>query len=270
MADTSTNIARHEEAQAELNAERWAVGDLVDAYASRTLRPVEETLLDRYPAQFEGRVLELGCGAGRLTGHLIERAREVHGIDLSAEMVAYCRHTYPGATFSVGDLRDLSSFEKGGYEVVFAPFNVLDVLGDAARRTTLMQIRELLADGGLLVMSSHNLNYALRLRPRLRLHARLLVGSPRRPIASLRSLPRRLRNRRRLRPLQRRGRDHAVLNDEAHDFSVLHYYVSPDVQERQMREAGYEFLECLDLAGRRVQRGEAAAHCSELHYVARR
>jgi SAM-dependent methyltransferase len=270
MADTSTNIARQEDVQADLNAERWVQGDLVDAYASRVLRPVEQALIDRYRAEFEGRVLELGCGAGRLTGHLVERARTVHGIDLSAEMVAYCRRTYPGATFSVGDLRDLSGFEKRGYDVVFAPFNVLDVLGDAARRTTLRQIRELLADGGLLVMSSHNLNYARRMRTRLRLHARLLLGSPRRPLASLRSLPRRLGNRRRLRLLQRHERDHAVLNDEAHDFSVLHYYVSPDVQARQMREAGYEFLECLDLDGRRVEPGEVAAQCSELHYVARR
>jgi SAM-dependent methyltransferase len=270
MANTSTNIARQEEDQARLNAERWERGDLVDSYSIRVLRPVEETLLDRYRVEFEGRVLELGCGAGRLTGHLCERAREVHAIDLSPAMVAYCQRTYPGATFSVGDLRDLSAFDERGYDVVFAPFNVLDVLGDSARRATLKRLHDLLADGGLLVMSSHNLHYAMRMRPRMRLHVRLLVGSPRRPIASLRSLPSRLRNRRRLRPLQRHEDDHAVLNDEAHDFSVLHYYVSPDVQQRQMREAGYEFLECLDLAGGRVEPGEAAVYCSELHYVARR
>jgi SAM-dependent methyltransferase len=270
MPDTSTNIARQEEDQARLNAERWERGDLVDSYASRVLRPVEQTLLDRYRVEFEGRVLELGCGAGRLTGHLCERAREVHAIDLSPAMVAYCQRMYPGATFRVGDLRDLAAFDERAYDVVFAPFNVLDVLGDAARRATLKRVHDLLADGGLLVMSSHNLHYAMRVRPRVRLHVRLLVGSPRRPIASLRSLPRRLGNRRRLRALQRHAPDHAVLNDEAHDFSVLHYYVARDVQERQMREAGYEFLECLDLTGRSVEPGETAAHCAELHYVARR
>ena len=270
LANTSTNIARQEEDQARLNAERWALGDLVDSYASRVLRPVEETLLDRYRVEFAGRVLELGCGAGRLTGHLCERAREVHAIDLSPAMVAYCQRTYPEATFRVGDLGDLSAFDESGYDVVFAPFNVLDVLGDAARRATLKRVHELLVDGGLLVMSSHNLHHAMRMRTRVRLHVRLVVGSPRRPIASLRSLPRRLRNRRRLRPLQHHTADYAVLNDEAHDFSVIHYYVSPDVQRRQMQEAGYEFLECLDLAGGRVEPGEATAYCSELHYVARR
>jgi len=268
--DTSTNIARAEEDQARLNAERWVQGDLVDSYAIRALRPVEEVLIDRYSAAFEGRVLELGCGAGRLTGHLSELAREVHGIDLSPAMVAYCQRMYPRATFSVGDLRDLSAFDNGSYDVVFAPFNVLDVLGDGARRATLKQIRDLLAAEGLFVMSSHNLRYASRMRMKVRLWSRLLVGSPRRPLASLRGLPRRFGNRGRLRPLQRTERDYAVLNDEAHDFSVLHYYISRYAQERQISKAGYEFMECLDLDGQRVERGEAAAHCSELHYVARR
>jgi hypothetical protein len=69
---------------------------------------------------------------------------------------------------------------------------------------------------------------------------------------------------------QRTERDYAIVNDEAHDFSVLHYYVSRDAQERQMMQVGYELLECLDLEGRCVERGETAAKCPELHYVARR
>jgi hypothetical protein len=35
-------------------------------------------------------------------------------------------------------------------------------------------------------------------------------------------------------------------------------------------QVGYELLECLDLEGRCVERGESAAKCPELHYVARR
>jgi SAM-dependent methyltransferase len=268
--DTSTNIARREEHSARLNAERWARGDLVDAYSTRALRPVEELLIDRHRTALEGRVLELGCGAGRLTGYLSELSPEVHGLDLSPAMVAYCQRMYPRATFSVGDLRDLSAYEAGSNDVVLAPFNVLDVLGDAARRRTLVQIRDLLAAEGLLVMSSHNIHCARRARTKVRLRIRLLVGSPRRPAASLRSLPRRFGNRHRLRSLQRTERDYAIVNDEAHDFSVLHYYVSRDAQERQLREAGYELLECLDLDGQSVERGESAAKCPELHYVARR
>jgi SAM-dependent methyltransferase len=268
--DTSTDTARYEERLAGLNAEPWARGEFVDLYANRRLRAAEAVLIDRYRKELGGRVLELGCGAGRLTGHLAEVAREVHGVDLSPAMIAYCQQTYPRATFSVGDLRDLSGFETGAYAVVAAPFNVLDVLGDGERREVLGDIRRLLAVGGLLIMSSHNRGYAVRRTSKMRLWIRLLVGSPRRPAASIRNLPRRFSNRRRLGPLQRDEQSYAVLNDEAHDFSVLHYYIWRDAQERQLSDIGFEFLDCLDLDGRSVERGGAAAHCPELHYVARR
>ena len=253
------NAQESPNAQESLNAELWARGDFVDHYATRDLRPVEAKLLDRHRDALAGRVLELGCGAGRLTGHLCELAQAVHGVDLSPAMVAYCRQTYPQATFSVGDLRDLSMFESGSFVVVVAPFNVLDVLGDAERRRVLEDIRRVLVAGGLLIMSSHNRGYA----PRINATIRLYLGSPLR-------LLRRLGNRRRLRSLQRIEDGYAILNDEAHDFSVLHYYISRDAQERQLTEQGFEFLECLDLGGGHVPTGSAAVRCPELHYVARR
>ena len=110
--ETRDETVGDEDSQALLNAEQWSGGDFVELYASRSLRPVETILIDRYRPALSGRVLELGCGAGRLTGHLIEVARAVEGIDLSPAMIAYCRQTYPRATFRVGDLQDLSAFDS--------------------------------------------------------------------------------------------------------------------------------------------------------------
>jgi SAM-dependent methyltransferase len=265
MAETKIETGIAQDDQAHLNAAFWERGDYLEFYANRSLRPVEEVLLERFRDALGGSVLELGCGAGRLTGHLSEVAREVHGVDLSPAMVAYCRQAYPGVTFEVGDLRDLSAFESGSYDVVVAPFNVLDVFDDPERGGVLDQIRRVLVEGGLLIMSSHNRDYAPRIAPAIR----LLVGNPRRPLQSIRRLPKRLRNRRRLAPLQRAENGYAIVNDEAHDFSVLHYYISRDAQASQLGEQGFELLECLDLDGRAVSTGAVAARCPELHYVAR-
>lgn len=270
MAPNPTpNAAAADERQARLNAERWARGEFVDQYASRSLRAAEAVLIDRHRNALQGRVLELGCGAGRLTGHLSEVSDEVHGIDLSPAMVAYCQRAYPSATFSVGDLRDLSRFQQGAYDAVLAPFNVLDVLGDGDRLRALADIRGLLAPHGLLIFSSHNRHHALRARTHAKLWLRLLVGSPRRPLQSVRNLPARVANRLRLRRMQRFEEGYAIVNDEAHDFSVLHYYIAPDAQKRQLDDAGFELLECVDLDGHDVRPGERAERCSELHYVAR-
>jgi SAM-dependent methyltransferase len=258
-------VAAQAAVQERLNAEFWARGDCVSYYATDELRAAERTLLERHRGALAGRVLEVGCGAGRLTGHLSELARELHAVDLSPAMVAFCRSRYPRAVFSEADLRDLSQFEVGAFDVVVAPFNVLDVLGDAERRRALNEIRRVLVDGGLLVMSSHNRGY----RARVSSGVRVLIGSPRRPAASLRSLPRRIGNRRRLRRLEHAETGYAIVNDDAHDFSVLHYYISRDAQGHQLADEGFELLECLDLDGRDVPVGAAAASCPELHYVAR-
>lgn len=247
------------------NAEIWAEDDFVEFYANRELRPVEAMLLARHRAALAGRVLELGCGAGRLTGHLIGLAEAVHGLDLSPAMVRYCRLTYPHATFSEGDLRDLSRFAGESFDAVLAPYNVLDVLGDPERRGVLDEIRRLVGARGMLIMSSHNREYA----PRIRSGLRMLLGSPRRPAASIRSLPRRVRNRRALRPLERSETGYSIRNDEAHDFSLLHYYISRDAQERQLAEHGFELIECWDLDGRQLAAHATAVRCPELHYVAR-
>ncbi len=251
--------------QEQLNAGVWEHGDFVDLYTTRELRPAEAILLERYREALSGRVLELGCGAGRLTGHLSELTRELHGLDISPAMVEHCRRAYPDVAFTVGDLRDLSGFASDSLDAVLAPFNVIDVLGDGERRRVIGEIRRTLVGEGLLIVSSHNLAYA----PAIARPTRVEGRKPRVIAWNLRQIPRRMRNRRRLAPLQRRERDYAVLVDEAHDFSLLHYYISRDAQERQFSEEGFELLECLALSGEPVAAGETCAACPELYYVAR-
>lgn len=259
-------IAVLDDEQTALNEEVWSRGEFVQNYARRELRPVEKIMLERYREALAGRVLELGSGAGRLTGHLIELGGDVHGLDLAPAMVAYCRETYPKGTFSVGDLRDLTGFENGSLDAVVGTFNVIDVLGDVERRRVLGEVRRVLGRGGLFIVSSHNRGYV----PRTSVAIRVLSGGTWRPWRSAKGLPRRLRNRRKFRPLEREEAGYALINDEAHDFSVLHYYISRDAQFQQLADEGFETIECLDLDGSAVPEGAVAAHCSELHYIARR
>lgn len=254
------------DAQRRANERLWRRKGLVEAYATRALRPVEVMLLVRYRAELSGRVVELGCGAGRLTGYLAEIAATANGVDISPEMIAYCRRTYPRATFSEGDLRDVGAMGSGSFDVVVAVNNIIDVLGDDERRQVLRGIHEVLSDGGLLIMSSHNLASAPHRWDPLRIRHRTLL----RAALTLVQWPRWQRNRRRLLPFERTEPGYSILNDVSHDFEALHYYISRDAQERQLAEAGFELVECLDLEGRRLEAGDDAPDCPELMYVARR
>ena len=249
-----------------MNDAVWQRRGLVAEYASRTLRPPEVLLIARYRDALAGRVLELGCGAGRVTGYLAELGREVVGVDVSPAMIEYCRRTYPRARFEVRDLRDLAAYGDASFDVVWATFNVLDVLDDAERRRVLRELRRIISPAGLLLMSSHNRAYAPRVPSPL---GYLRVRDPLLLARRLVHLPRWIRNHRRLRPLERSENGYALVNDEAHDYSLLLYYVTRDDQERQLAEEGFELLECLDGDGRAVARGDDAAEWPELHYVAR-
>jgi SAM-dependent methyltransferase len=250
------------------------------------LKPAEVLLLARYHDKFAGRVLEIGCGAGRLLGYLVRLAGSAEGIDVSPSMVHYCRAAFPDAKVTVGDLRALGESLEGSYDLVFASDNILDILDDTERRRVLAELHDRLAGDGLLMFSTHNLAHmnaapggpgqgdgsahgeghrSARARA---LVAKALNTSPAAAARGLARLRRERANRRRLAPLQFRAADHAVLNDEAHEYGLLHYYIRRDDQQRQLESLGFALVECLELDGGEVPAGQDGAG-SSLYYVAK-
>jgi SAM-dependent methyltransferase len=259
-----------EDVQARVNARLWARRDLVSKYANRQLRPPEVIVLARYAEAFSGRVLELGCGAGRLTGYLAEIARAAHGIDVNPAMLDYCRNAYPKVIVEQRDMRDLEAFEDASFDTVIAPFNVVDVLGDEDRGALLDDLHRILAPAGLLVVCTHNRAAQATIPASLNPLTTLRHHGPARAAITLVRLPRFLRNRRRLVPRERREPRYAIFNDVSHDYQALHYYIARDAQEEQLTEHGFALLECLDREGRPVAAGDDAPGSTDLHYVARR
>ncbi|WP_433420877.1 class I SAM-dependent methyltransferase [Microtetraspora malaysiensis] len=58
-------------------------------------------------ASDDPRVLDAGCGAGRMSRYLAERGCLVQGVDLSSSMVAMARRDHRDLVFTVGSLTDL-------------------------------------------------------------------------------------------------------------------------------------------------------------------
>ena len=251
----------------DVNARVWAAGNFVRQYEGRELRPPEVMLLVRHRPLFERRVLELGVGAGRVSGYLVDLAQSFLGIDISPRMVEYCRARYPAGTFEVRDLRHLDSFEAGSFDLVFAGYNLLDVLDDAERRRTLRELNRILASDGVLAMSTHNRAAIPSIPPPGHIdRARDPLRTAYRAVVAALSIY----NHRRLARLERDEERYAIVNDPAHGYRLLHYYIDRDEQERQLSEEDFELLECLDEDGHVVPAGEPAASSSELHYLARR
>ena len=97
-----------------------------------------------------GRVLELGCGTGRVSAPLIEAGVDLIGIDRSLEML---RRIPPqallgGSRFVRGDVRQLP-FRDGTFSMVIAPYGMLQSLTrDRDLDATLDAVARLIRPGG--------------------------------------------------------------------------------------------------------------------------
>jgi len=81
----------------------------------------------------QAKVLELGCGTGRVTIPLSRHCARVHGIDLSTAMIAICREKLQRQEIpvtkvrvEVGDITDLDLGRQ--YDLIIAPFRVFQNL----------------------------------------------------------------------------------------------------------------------------------------------
>ena len=96
---------------------RDAYDTVADSYAAhfpdtRAEAPLDLALLDAFADAVRrpdgpGRVLDAGCGTGRMSRYLTRRGCAVEGVDLSPRMVEVARRLHPDLPFSVAPLTDL-------------------------------------------------------------------------------------------------------------------------------------------------------------------
>ncbi|AZA11393.1 class I SAM-dependent methyltransferase [Corynebacterium gerontici] len=97
------------------------------------------------------RILDAGCGQGRIGGYLAERGHDVVGVDLDPLLIDIARHRYPEASWKVADLAERIDVEPG-FQVGVCAGNVLTFLAPAERPLALKHLYEVMAPGSRLLV----------------------------------------------------------------------------------------------------------------------
>ena len=100
------------------------------------------------------RVLDAGCGPGRVGGYLARAGHEVVGVDLDPVLLAAAEHDHPGTTWLLADLSELDLTAMGiaeGFDIAVCAGNVMPFLDPDTRRPVLDRLAAHLRDGGRIV-----------------------------------------------------------------------------------------------------------------------
>ncbi|MEU9915135.1 methyltransferase domain-containing protein [Streptomyces sp. NPDC051001] len=141
-----------------LTSTRAFYDTIAEDYAERfrdelTVTPIERGLIDAF-AELVGKgaaVADLGCGPGRVTAYLDSLGLSVHGLDLSASMVAIARRENPGLRFEQGSMLELDAADGSlsgvvsWYSSIHTPVDKLPSL--------FAEFRRVLAPGGHLLLA---------------------------------------------------------------------------------------------------------------------
>jgi len=119
---------------------------------------------DAYLAERFGRplasfasVLDWGCGAGRVTRHLVRLcAGQVTGVDIDHDNIGWCQESLPQARFLVGPLQPKLPLDDGAFDLAIG-ISVFTHLDEPTQFRWLDELRRVVRPGGIVLMSIHGM-----------------------------------------------------------------------------------------------------------------
>jgi SAM-dependent methyltransferase len=109
----------------------------------------------------KSRVLDAGCGMGRIAAALEATGHDAYGVDLDAELLAMAGRTYPALPVAQVRLEDVSPDSLAAqefptsYDLIVCVGNVMVFLAEDSEQAVLAALRTVVAPNGRLLVGFH-------------------------------------------------------------------------------------------------------------------
>ncbi len=250
-----------------MNRKKYESKNVVSSYIKMTLQNPEVMILVKYRESIAGKhVLDIGCGSGRTTAILKNLSSGYIGLDYSFDMIESCRKRFEDVHFIHGDVREMGEFEDGEFDYIMFSFNGLDSINHEDRLKGLREIHRVLKQDGLFVFSSHNRNHRYAISsPKMKFST-----MPCKQAGNFIKFFKSTRNRLRNKNLQVFNEQYAIINDVAHNYAMLTYYIDKVNQVKQLEDMGFETIEMYDTPGNMLNLDSDDRDSAWIYYVARK
>jgi SAM-dependent methyltransferase len=123
------------------------------------------------------KLIDVGCGNGRLIEYLKDKRIDYLGVDNSPELLALAQGNYPDKRFVLSDILDLDNNVVGQFDYTLAIAVLHHLPGEASRLQSLEQLRKVTVPAGKIILSVWKIWPDRRYRNIiLKHHFRKLVG----------------------------------------------------------------------------------------------
>jgi ubiquinone/menaquinone biosynthesis C-methylase UbiE len=231
----------------KINLNAFSKKAVAKYYAAEALQKAEEAAINAVKEQIrDKKILEIGVGAGKTIRFLKQISSDYTGIDYSQEMVNECRRRFPDVNVICRDARDMSAFNSDEFDFIICAFNGMDYVSHDDRLLILGEVHRVLKKGGYFVFSTHNRTgaaYKIYISP----FAPFATHNPLNPItinpidisfrtaSFLRSAINHWKNNKYIIQTD----EYSIINDKAHDYSLMTYYIGIEQQKEQLKNIGF-------------------------------